>query len=122
MVKNLGFLASGRIPCAITVSLMNWFIGTGSACSVVGQPCLSASFPKQGEQRTLIVAGSDLRESDCRHRQSARSLSSADTQLACVGMGRDSDEQVRMEEDMWGKLTVKPAIVKIDLIDGNDDL
>lgn len=65
MAKNLGFLASGSIPCAPTVSLMNWFhrnwlgrFGGNPAPPLV-------ELPEPGEQSTLIVARYGLRERDC---------------------------------------------------------
>lgn len=71
----------------------------------------------------LIVARSGLRERDLSLTKCQGSRSSANMSVFYVWeRGGIRARQARMHEERWVMLTVKPTIVKIDLVYGNDGL
>lgn len=90
------------------------------ACSEVVQPCLSVtSGTRENKVHSRLLALISVTATD---RAPSEPKFCTHSRLGLLSWERGRMRQVRMDEGMWVKLTVKPAIVKIDLIYGNDGL
>lgn len=92
MATDLSFLASGPVPCVITMSLVNWFARNRFGMSRGNTAPPSKELPEPGRTKSTTVAWAGLREHDC-HLQRAQKAWALQTCLACMCGNEDGSER-----------------------------